>query len=398
MEFLTFLKKGKEKKISEEKGRFESEDAKITGVAEGPNKIFDPETRRAYFKKMASDFFGGMDRRTLETISKFTNEDDPSRAVVRLPETSFQNHLLRLLVSGKVGDLNRFVTEYTHAQTEVLKEKKVEIGENDAKKLYGANERMALGVEKVFETVMDAEAFFKKDIDTVGFERFIGTNDTLDAKHKIDLVVIVRDPQSGAIVETSFVQVKRGVIDEGERRASVSAHFAYASELERLAEEKAYKGELGTYDEGIEEFKKEKRRTLLDRVSEKYGFFGLHFVEQPISELEERGVDDAEILRMMSDVDATFSIHELALFVKNRDARELFNIESSPEIDRYLSVLEKWAKGHTIIEEVRSKISPANIARSQNFSSIIVDAKADWETAYSGRIPLKDRVVLTMAA
>ncbi len=393
MEFSLFVGKDKKKNSQAE---YREENINDLSIVPGL-KI---EEQEAFFRKIAAIHVNGLDARTIDTIRKFTKNDDPDRRTLYLPEVVFQNRILELVVNNKLNNLPRFVSDYTrYFVEEKNKNKKDEIEPEAVRNVQRYIEGMMLGVEKVAEVVEEIDSLFKDNEQYKGMDSIIGTNNTLDVKHKIDLVQIISEPFSNEILEVILVQVKRGIIDPNERHASEYAHQEYIDSLDIYSQAHAFKNANEAFIEANQEAIIEKRIQLLNALHEKYGYFGVYFFDQNIEKLKEIGITDTLILGYLHEVEADFSIDELATLVRSRDAHQLFNITDDPKYDEHLKLLEIWAGKHELSQNtIDEKIPIGNIARAQKISSVIVDKNTTFAKGYKNKISLKERQILTAVA
>lgn len=146
--------------------------------------------------------------------------------VLRMVESGIHNKLYRAVRGGERITLRSFSEAVRSAASKLPS---VHMDAFDIKALVISTERGYQGLEKAISVLeKDAAEASKKEV-----ESFIGLNDYIDARHKIDAVQILYDPDTPEeIAEVRLVQAKSSSRRRGENASDIrNAHQEFVDQL-----------------------------------------------------------------------------------------------------------------------------------------------------------------------
>lgn len=142
------------------------------------------------------------------------------RGLPREEETRVQNRLVRLLSGGTVNvpRLRRTIIERLQ-----------ESGDQRSAEI----DALLTGATAVVGAIRNERVDFESSfVEHPRLSQFVGMNETLDAKRKIDLVMIQYESAPSPIIhEVRFIQVKAGAIAPTEQESILEAHREYYGEI-----------------------------------------------------------------------------------------------------------------------------------------------------------------------
>lgn len=161
---------------------------------------------------------------TRDFVAAFSQDARGIRGI-HLAGTKFQNRLLRVLYQKIPGFNFRELQGYI---LQAIKNHSEPTVQSLLEKVPEALSTYRKGVEETLRYIHERENSFSKESNK-GKELVIGTNDGLDAMHKIDVVeaIVVGD----MIEEVRFIQIKSGRFDKSEQNTVHKAHEEYVGLL-----------------------------------------------------------------------------------------------------------------------------------------------------------------------
>lgn len=205
--------------------------------------------------------------------------------ILRVVESGIHNKLYRAIRGGERITLRSFSEAIRSAASKLPG---VHMDAFDIKDLVTSIERGYQGLEKAVGVLeKDAAEASKK-----GIESFIGLNDYIDARYKVDVVQVLYDPDiPEEIAEVRLVQAKYSTVKRGESASDIrEAHQEFVDQLiERLEAkniqlERAMKQRKTEFLKSLEREGAEGAQTIMDRYRSLMENLFLNSPDQPSEE------------------------------------------------------------------------------------------------------------------
>lgn len=270
------------------------------------------------------------ERLTRDFLLSFSQDVRGIRGV-QTASTTFQNRLLRVLYQKVIGFNFRELQEH-------IIEAVTKTDNHDVRRaLEQVPSELATyrkGVEETLKYIREREIAFARESQGKK-ELVIGTNDELDAQHKIDLVEAIIGMEDDATHEIRFVQIKTGRFDSTESGKVYDAHEEYVRSLhssesqerrERMAKSNA---EQVAFAEKIAQGPAAER---FDMYGERYNDLLLQSLifctEEKQNVLSTEHVQSwiEQMLPSASEEDREARMAEFSLLLRSPKSRELFRV------------------------------------------------------------------------
>lgn len=267
---------------------------------------------------------------TRDFMASFSQDVHGVRGV-QMASTKFQNRLLRVLYQKVQGFSIRELQDHILIAVKASPDHSVK----------GALDRVPQelmwyrkGVEETLRYIQERETAFSKESNK-GKELVIGTNDGLDALHKIDVVEAI--VAGDTVEEVRFVQIKAGRFDAKEQDTVHAAHEEYVGML-RSSETQERMERTAKGPEDLRNFTEQV--SSADSSGQRFDLYGEHYNDLLLecllvcqkdagqSPIDNKQVDEwlKKIYANATDEERMVRMTEFSLMLRAPKSQELFRV------------------------------------------------------------------------
>lgn len=362
---------GKREKKGNGKGDPSSKEKRFRFVAEHEKFV---ETGKPMKKEVQEDVLVPITHPTKPSVenlaTSFIAELKKGNGKDRTPEAALQNKIVRAAFQGRISDLEKFESDFKH---EVVTERKQQYSAEIARVFTGIEHNV-----KVIKALKNRFEHYKRP----GEEQLIATNDVLDAKKAIDLIIVQHFPEEGdhgRIDKIQLIQVKKSKQQDKKVQNDHAEHRAYFRsifnpEQVEIRERKKYLTEAFRGRERYEEFFGEATGNIevKDALQQYFAPIFFEYMAEWTEKMSDKKID-AAVGTLADKVDPTI----LKLYIEEKGAAYQFELYAMQELgepkksaQEMFARLRQWAADRPVTLDELKNLDPDWKSSASLFSAI----------------------------